>query len=84
MQSLGRAVARTARILATSPAFLARGAVGGDHKRTRGHIVAGVGAETSLVSGHGGCRGSGDSGELSLGECEPTAWGASRCLRWST
>jgi hypothetical protein len=29
----------------------------------------------------GGCRESGDSGELSLRECEPTAWGASRCLR---
>jgi hypothetical protein len=56
MQSPGGAVARTAGISATSPASLAGGAVGGDHKRTRGRIVAGVGAETSPASGHGGGR----------------------------
>jgi hypothetical protein len=54
MQSPGGAVARTAEISATSPAFLVEGAVRGDHKRTRGRIVAGVGAETSPASGHDG------------------------------
>jgi hypothetical protein len=78
-------VARTAGILVTSPAFLAKGAVGVTTSVRGVELWPGLAwkrhRRAVTTEAGGGCRRSGDSGELSLGECEPTAWGAPRCLR---
>jgi hypothetical protein len=56
MRSMGQVGGAAAGIPATSPAFLAKGAVGGGHKSTRDRSVAGVGAERSSASRDDGAR----------------------------